>query len=214
MARLTKEQRRELANLRDEGESDIVAAIRDLAACILRLDEEVEPVHPSHLTTVVEHLERERDEALARLASAERALSALRLAYSREADALASALDERDEARATLDAMSVSLRDRLAEAERERDEARAALATARGDALERLLAIEEQAKRVARAEKWVSMADLALLDANESDWWSSRDTWKRARAWKNLCNEAWTMACSGFQSERRKLYEMVGEGES
>lgn len=154
MARLTKEQRRELANLRDEGESDIVAAIRDLAACILRLDEEVEPVHPSHLTTVVEHLERERDEA------------------------------------------------------------RAALATARGDALERLLAIEEQAKRVARAEKWVSMADLALLDANESDLWNSRDTWKRARAWENLCNEAWTMACSGFQSERRKLYEMVGEGES
>lgn len=86
--------------------------------------------------------------------------------------------------------------------------------TTKSEKLERLLAIEEQAKRVARAEKWVSMADLALLDANESDLWNSRDTWKRARAWENLCNEAWTMACSGFQSERRKLYEMVGEGES
>jgi septal ring factor EnvC (AmiA/AmiB activator) len=120
MARLTKEQR---------AAAERVVAYADppeshFAEWILRLDEEVEPVHPSHLTTVVEHLERERDEALARLASAERALSALRLAYSREADALASALDERDEARSTLDAMSVSLRDRLAEAERERDEAR------------------------------------------------------------------------------------------
>lgn len=202
---MTKEQRRELANLRDEGESDIVAAIRDLAACILRLDEEVEPVHPSHLTTVVEHLEHERDEALARLASAERALSALRLAYSREADALAGAMDERDELRDVRDELWAKLENACSE----RDGARAKLSD-----VDRLLAIEEQAKRVARAEKWVSMADLALLDANESDLWNSRDTWKRARAWENLCNEAWTMACSGFQSERRKLYEMVGEGES
>lgn len=79
--------------------------------------------------------------------------------------------------------------------------------------LDYLLSIEEQVKRVARAEKWVSMADLALFDANESDLWNSGDTWKQARAWEKLCDEAWTMACSGFQSERRRLYEMVGECE-
>lgn len=129
MARLTKEQRRELANIRDEGESDIVAAIRDLAACILRLDEEVEPVHPSHLTTVVEHLERERDEALARLASAERALSALRLAYSREADALAGAMDERDELRDVRDELWAKLENACSE----RDGARAKLAEMVGE---------------------------------------------------------------------------------
>lgn len=44
---------------------------------------------------------------------------------------LAEVARERDEARSTLDAMSVSLRDRLAEAERERDEARAAYYEAR-----------------------------------------------------------------------------------
>lgn len=44
---------------------------------------------------------------------------------------LAEVARERDEARSTLDAMSVALRDRLAEAERERDEARAAYYEAR-----------------------------------------------------------------------------------
>jgi hypothetical protein len=243
MARLTKEQRRELANIRDEGESDIVAAIRDLAACILRLDEEVEPVHPSHLTTVVEHLERERDEALARLASAERALSALRLACSREADelgeALARAIDERDEVLGKLveaerysakvaaelvdqnfaiecerdeaivklvkvererdDALAVrtsqeawidSLGEALASAIDERDGARAKLSD-----VDRLLAIEEQAKRVARAEKWLRWARTADAETDDDAW------------------GAVVSAADTLRAERCKLAEMVGEGD-
>lgn len=71
MARLTKEQRRELANIRDGDESDIVAATRDLAACILRLDGPEEP-KVNELTRDLTLAYDERDEARAKLAEVER----------------------------------------------------------------------------------------------------------------------------------------------
>lgn len=77
----------------------------------------------------------------------------------------------------------------------ERDEARAALATARGDALERLLAIEEQAKRVARAEKWLRWARTADAETDDDAW------------------GAVVSAADTLRAERRKLAEMVGEGD-
>jgi chromosome segregation ATPase len=107
---------------------------------------------------------------------------------------------ERDEARSTLDAMSVSLRDRLAEAERERDGARAKLAD-----VDRLLAIEEQAKRVARAERWHEWACLAYLDAHLS----ARTRTEDLRDALIALNEA----SDALDAERCKLAEMVGEGD-
>lgn len=242
--RLTKEQRRELANIRDEDESDIVAATRDLAACILRLDEEAEPVHPSHLTTVVEHLECERDEALARLASAERNTSALHRACAK-------AVSERDEVKADHDALARAVgqalmvptlndreelvdpsdhaivgamlgmrnaRDtalaRLAKVEAERDEARnerdAATArmvwaeNARGKTLLRLYDVENQAKRVARAERWYGWA-----------WLAHREVWMvLMRSMEERTSlVALNEARDALDAERRKLAEMVGEGD-
>lgn len=147
MARLTKEQRRELANIRDGDESDIVAAIRDLASCILRLDEEVasEDGHEATIGRLSEDLraaraaradlfsalsrvEASRDEARTMLGQLQSAYSAavsvvVKTGHHRTTPVLAEAVSlivaERDEARA-----------KLAEAWCERDEARAKLAEA------------------------------------------------------------------------------------
>lgn len=98
--RLTDEQRESLAKA--DG-ADLVDAI---VACILRLDEEVEPVHPSHLTTVVENLECERDEARAARDEALAVRANQEATIEDLGEALASAIDERDAALADLDALA------------------------------------------------------------------------------------------------------------
>lgn len=161
--RLTDEQKESLAKAAGV---DLVDAI---VACILRLDEEVEPVHPSHLTTVVENLECERDEALA-------------------------ARDEALAVRANQEATIEDLGEALASAIDERDAALAALAKLAD--VDRLLAIEEQAKRVARAERWHEWTRLAY-----------RDVYGRE------AGAAFDAAREAYLAERRKLAEMVGEGD-
>lgn len=63
--------------------------------------------------------------------------------------------------------------------------------------LRRLLAIEEQAKRVVRAEMWLK--------------------WARASAHAETDEDAWhgaiVSAADALRAERRKLAEMVGEGD-
>lgn len=181
-------------------------------------------------------VERERDEALAAQSST---VHAARAGW--RARALASAIAERDEAKADHDALARAVgqallvptlgdneefvepsdhaivgamlgmrnaRDtalaRLAKVEAERDEARAKLAD-----VDRLLAIEEQAKRVARAEKWCEWARLAYLCGFFGGFeWQGTDN---QIVWES--RNALDMTRVALKAERRKLAEMVGEGE-
>lgn len=256
MARLTKEQRRELANIRDGDESDIVAATRDLAACILRLDEEVasddgqctdheatigrlsEDLRAARaaradLFSALSRVEASRDEARTMLGQLQSAFSAavnvvIKTGHHRTTPVLAEAVSlivaERDEARsvrANQEATIVDLGEALASAIDERDElrdvrdelwaklenacserdgARAKLAD-----VDRLLAIEEQAKRVLRAEKWYKWACLAHLDAHQCARTRTEDLWDVLIAL--------TEASDALDAECHKLAEMVGEGD-
>lgn len=106
---------------RDEARADLDALARAVAQALMvpTLTDREELVDPSDHAIVgaMLRMRNARDTALARRDEARAKL--------------AEVARECDEARSTLDAMSVSLRDRLAEAERERDEARAAYYEAR-----------------------------------------------------------------------------------
>lgn len=151
------------------------------AEWILRLDEPEEP-----------EAERERDET--------------RKSSERVADWKAweaRVVAERDEIKAKLE-----------KTERERDEARnerdAATArmvwaeNARGKTLLRLYDVENQAKRVARAERWYGWA-----------WLAHREVWMvLMRSMEERTSlVALNEARDALDAERRKLAEMVGEGD-
>jgi chromosome segregation ATPase len=145
----------------------------------------------------------ERDEARAKLAEAERQRDeALAVRANQEAtiedlsEVLASAIDERDELRDVRDELWAKLENACSE----RDGARAKLAD-----VDRLLAIEEQAKRVARAERWHEWACLAHLDAHLS----ARTRTEDLRDALIALNEA----SDALDAECHKLAEMVGEGD-
>jgi uncharacterized coiled-coil protein SlyX len=114
--------------------------------------------------------------------------------------------EERDAAvrRANQERTIEDLGEALASAIDERDAALAALAKLAD--VDRLLAIEEQAKRVARAERWHEWTRLAYLDAHLS----ARTRTEDLRDALIALNEA----SDALDAECHKLAEMVGEGES
>lgn len=113
--------------------------------------------------------------------------------------------EERDAAvrRANQERTIEDLGEALASAIDERDAALAALAKLAD--VDRLLAIEEQAKRVARAERWHEWACLAHLDAHLS----ARTRTEDLRDALIALNEA----SDALDAECHKLAEMVGEGD-
>lgn len=230
MARLTKELREMLCNLcrctphnkafvdsilrLDEEVASEDGQCTGHEATIGRLSEDLRAARAARadLFSALSRVEASRDEARTMLGQLQSAFSAavnvvIKTGHHRTTPVLAEAVSlivaERDEARAVRanqETTIVDLGEALASAIDERDEAMSKIAD-----VDRLLAIEEQAKRVVRAEKWYEWACLAHLDAHLC----ARTRTEDLRDVLIALNEA----SDALDAECHKLADMVGEGD-